>query len=129
MKILRFNDDRIGILKNGDRVVDVSDTIKYRVEKGPQRAIEEVIEGFDSQRREYEQIVSRESGTPLSNVKLLVPIPRPSKCLAAFSNYADSPDRKPATMYNEYSHKAPELLGPEGTVQLLDSPPVAVFQP
>ncbi len=33
MKILRFNDDRIGILKNGDRVVDVSDTIKYRSEK------------------------------------------------------------------------------------------------
>ena len=129
MKILRFNDDRIGVLKNGDRVVDVSDTIKYRAEKGAQRVIEEVIEGFDSRRREYEQIVSRESGTPLSKVKLLVPIPRPSKCLAAFSNYADSPDRKPATMFNEYFHKAPELLGPEGTVQLLDIPPVAVFQP
>jgi len=129
MKILRFNDDRVGVLKNGDRVVDVSDTIKYRDEKGPQRVIEEVIEGFDSRRREYEQIASRESGTPLSNVKLLVPIPRPSKCLAAFSNYVDNPDRKPDTMHNEYFHKAPELLGPEGTVQLLDIPPVAVFQP
>ena len=129
MKILRFNDDRIGVLKNGDRVVDVSDTIKYRAEKGPQRVIEEVIENFDSLRREYEQITARESGTPLSNVKLLVPVPRPSKCLSAFSNYLDSPDRDPKTMHNEFFHKAPELLGPEGTVELLDIPPVVVFQP
>lgn len=129
MQILRFNDDRIGILKNGDKVVDVSDTIKYRIEKGPQRVIEEFIENFDSRRSEYERITAREAGTSLSNVKLLVPVPRPSKCLAAFSNYKDSPDRDPKTMHNEFFHKAPELLGPEGTVELLDIPPVVVFQP
>ena len=33
MKILRFNDDRIGVLKGEDRVVDVSGEISYRVEK------------------------------------------------------------------------------------------------
>jgi 2-keto-4-pentenoate hydratase/2-oxohepta-3-ene-1,7-dioic acid hydratase in catechol pathway len=129
MKILRFNDDRVGALKGGDKVVDLSDTIQYRIEKGPQRVIEEVIENFDARRVEYEQIVAREAGVPLSSVKLLVPVPRPSKCLAAFSNYKDSPDRDPSTMHNEFFHKAPELLGPEGTVELLDIPPVVVFQP
>jgi 2-keto-4-pentenoate hydratase/2-oxohepta-3-ene-1,7-dioic acid hydratase in catechol pathway len=65
----------------------------------------------------------------LSTVKLLAPIPRPSKCLAAFVNYLDRPDQKPENMPNEYFYKAPELVGPEGTVELLDIPPVAVFQP
>ena len=35
MKILRFNDDRVGGLKNGANVVDVSGIIQHRVEKGP----------------------------------------------------------------------------------------------
>jgi len=35
MKILRFNDDRIGILKNGTHVIDVSYTISHRAERGP----------------------------------------------------------------------------------------------
>ena len=29
MKILRFNDDRVGILKDGDKVVDVSDAVSH----------------------------------------------------------------------------------------------------
>src|SRR5436305_571262 len=87
MKILRFNDDRIGVLKGEDRVVDVSGEISYRVEKGPKRAIEEVIEGFEHYRDKFQRIVDRENGVPLSTVKLLAPIPQPNKCLAAFANY------------------------------------------
>lgn len=36
MKILRFNDDRIGVMK-GDNAADVSDTVRARKAKGPQR--------------------------------------------------------------------------------------------
>lgn len=128
MKILRFNDDRIGVLKNGNHVVDVSGAIKYRTEKGPQRVMEEVIEEFGVYRKEFEAIVAREGGVPLSNVKLLAPIPRPSKCLAAFVNYLDRPDRTVDNLPPEFFYKAPELLGPEGTVELLDIPPVMVYQ-
>lgn len=129
MKILRFNDDRIGILKNETEVVDVSDAITYRVEKGPQRVIEEIIENFGSFRPKFEQSAAQKSGVPLSSVKLLAPIPRPSKCLAAFVNYVDRPDRSPDTLPNEYFYKAPELVGPEGTVELPDIPAVVVYQP
>ena len=97
MKILRFDDDRVGVLKDGDRVVDVSGTIDYRVEKGPQRVMEEVISEFDSLRPRFESLVSESDGVPLSSVKLLAPMPRPGKCLAAFVNYLDSPDRKKET--------------------------------
>lgn len=129
MKILRFNDDRIGVLKKEGQVADVSEAIAYRTEKGPQRVVEEIIEKFDNFRPEFERIAGRQNGVALNSVKLLAPIHRPSKCLAAFVNYVDRPDRSPETLPNEYFHKAPELLGPEGTVELLDLPPVVVFQP
>ena len=87
MKILRFNDDRIGISKDGESVVDVSDTISYRTEKGAHRAMEEFIERFGSAQKEIEQTASRGKAIPLNSVKLLAPIPRASKCLAAFVNY------------------------------------------
>lgn len=129
MKLLRFNDDRIGVLRDENHVVDVSGTITSRRAKGPQRVIEDIIENFRRYRRKFERIVDRESGVPLSSVKLLAPIPRPSKCLAAFVNYLDRPDRSVDHLPNEYFYKAPELVGPEGTVELLDIPPVLVYQP
>ena len=129
MKIVRFNDDRIGVLKNENEVVDVSEVISHRTEKGSQRVIEEVIERFALLRPEFERIAAKGKGLSLSGIKLLAPIPRPSKCLAAFVNYLDRPDQKPENMPNEYFYKAPELVGPEGTVELLDIPPVTVFHP
>ena len=39
MKILRFNDDRVGVIKNENMVVDVSDTVSARKAKGPQRVM------------------------------------------------------------------------------------------
>jgi 2-keto-4-pentenoate hydratase/2-oxohepta-3-ene-1,7-dioic acid hydratase in catechol pathway len=129
MRILRFNDDQVGVVKDDDRVVDVSSAIYYRVEKGPKRVIEEVIEDFEEYREKFQQIANRESGVPLSSVRLLVPIPQPNKCLAAFVNYLDRPDRTVESLTIEYFYKAPELVGPEGTIELADIPPVTVFHP
>ena len=128
MKILRFNDDRVGILKDGDKVVDVSDAVSHRVEKGPQNVMEEIIDKFDSYRKEFEQTASRQPGVPLNSVKLLAPVPRPSKCLAAFVNYLDRPDRSADSLPIDFFYKAPELVGPGGTIELLDIPAVVVFQ-
>lgn len=128
MKILRFNDDQIGILKNGDHVVDVSGVISHRAERGPQRVMEVLIGDFDNYRGEIEKISNREDGVPLSGVKLLAPIPRPSKCLAAFVNYLDKPGRTVESLVIEFFHKSPELVGPEGEIELRDIPPVVVFQ-
>ena len=57
MKILRFNDDRIGVIKNDNMVVDVSDTVSSRKAKGPQRVMEEIIEGWRKYRRRFEKIL------------------------------------------------------------------------
>ena len=93
MKILRYDDDRIGVIKNNDRVVDVSDAISARKAKGPQRVMEEIIEGWRKYRRRFEKIMNEQEGVPLSSVQIRAPLPRPSKCIAAFSNYIDRPER------------------------------------
>ena len=130
MKILRFDDDRVGVLKGDDQVVDVSVIISYRVEKGPQRVMEELIEGFDIFREKIEAIVACESGIPLSSVKLLAPLPRPGKCIAAFVNYLpDMTDVEVENIPSEFFFKNNEFIGPQGTIELLDIPPVTVTHP
>src|SRR5512140_2281111 len=129
MKLLRFNDDRIGVLKSADTCVDVSEVISHRKERGPQRVMEELIENFAFYRGAIDQIVARAVELPLGEIKLLAPIPRPSKCLAAFVNYVDSPERKLENLPNEFFHKAPELLGPDGTIELMDLPAVKEVNP
>ncbi len=129
MKILRFNDDRIGILKNDSHVVDISAIISHREERGPQRTMEVLIENFDDLRGEIDRMVAASDGVPLASVKLLVPLPRPSKVLGAFLNYLDAPDRKLELLPNEFFHKAPELLGPEGDIIFRDLAPVKECTP
>ena len=129
MKILRFNDDRIGVIKDGNMVVDVSDSVSARKAKGPQRVMEEIIEGWRKYRRRFEKIMAEQSGVPLDSVQLRCPLPRPSKCIAAFSNYIDRPERTADNFPNEYFYKSPDLVGPDGTVELRDIPASVVYQP
>jgi 2-keto-4-pentenoate hydratase/2-oxohepta-3-ene-1,7-dioic acid hydratase in catechol pathway len=129
LKILRFNDDRVGIVKSDNRVVDVSDTVSSRKAKGPQRVMEEIIEGWRTYRRRFEKVMAEQEGIPLGGVTLLAPLPRPSKCLAAFVNYLDRPDRSLDSLPNEYFYKSPDLVGPGGAVELVDIPAAVVFQP
>ena len=129
MKILRFNDDRVGVLKDGDLVADISDVISHRDIRGPQGVMEELIGNFDGYKSRIEDMVAAADGVPLAEVTLLVPVPRPSRCLAAFVNYLDSSERTVENLPNEFFHKAPELVGPGGTVVLPDMDQVFVFQP
>src|SRR5258706_3826523 len=84
LKILRFNDDRIGVIKNDNRVVDVSDTVSARKAKGPERVMEEIIEGWRKYRRRFEKVLAAQEGVPLDSVQLHSPLARPGKFLAAF---------------------------------------------
>jgi len=79
VKILRFNDDRVGVIKNGDMVVDVSNSVSSRKAKGGQRVMEEIIAGWRKYRRRFEKILAEQDGVPLSSVQLLCPLPRPER--------------------------------------------------
>ena len=126
MKLLCFNDNRMGVLK-GDNVVDVSGALSHFGIKPLEQQVEEVIDGFGSYKTKFEEIVARESGTPVGSVNLLPPIPRPQKVIAAFVNYKDRPDRQ--NIPAEFFYKSPSgIVGPGGTIELPDIPEVVVFQ-
>jgi len=127
MQILRFNGDRVGVLKDGKTVVDISDLISHREFRGPQGVMDELIGKFATYRPQIEKLVAAGAGVPLASVKLLSPLARPSRVLAAFVNYLDRPDRTVDSVPMEFFHKAPELVGPEGTIALPDIEPVVEF--
>ncbi len=126
MKILRFDDDRVGVLKGDDKVVDVSGLIAQREYRGPQGTIGELIENFATYKPEIEKFLTTESGKLLSDVTLLAPLARPSNVFAAFANYLDQ-GRTPDMLTKEFFHKSPDLIGPEGTIELPDLEPVSVY--
>src|SRR6266542_3739700 len=110
-------------------VVDVSDSVSARKAKGPQRVMEEIIEGWRKYRRRFEKILAQQEGVPLSSVELRSPLARPGKCIAAFSNYIDRPGRTADNFPHEYFYKSPDLVGPGEAVELRDIPAAVVYQP
>ncbi len=87
MRICRFDNDRLGVVI-GDRVHDVSaaqDEIRRAAPydmKG-----DAVIAALPAWRPRLEQMAAAVAGKPLAQVKLLPPVARPSKVMAAPTNY------------------------------------------
>ena len=88
MKICRFDDDRLGVVI-GDMVHDVTkaqDEIRAAARydmKG-----DAVIAALPQWRDALEEMAAKAPGKPVSAVKLLSPVARPSKTMAAPANYA-----------------------------------------
>jgi 2-keto-4-pentenoate hydratase/2-oxohepta-3-ene-1,7-dioic acid hydratase in catechol pathway len=88
MKICRFDDDRLGVVI-GDMVHDVTKaqdeiraTARYDM-KG-----DAVIAALPQWRKRLEEMAAKAPGKTVSAVKLLSPVARPSKAMAAPVNYA-----------------------------------------
>ena len=89
MRITRFDDGKIGIVV-GSRIVDVSDVVNKvlttDVHAWPPVAMNQLIANFAQWRGALEDAAQRE-GQPLSQVKLLTPVPAASKVIAYPINY------------------------------------------
>ena len=87
MRICRFDNDRLGVIR-GDMVHDVSaaqDEIRAAARydmKG-----DAVIAALPAWRERLEKMAASAPGKPLAQVKLLPPVARPSKVMAAPTNY------------------------------------------
>jgi 2-keto-4-pentenoate hydratase/2-oxohepta-3-ene-1,7-dioic acid hydratase in catechol pathway len=128
MKILRYDDDRLGLV-NGDTVVDASGLVPFREHRGPQGAVEFLISGFDELRPRLATLLEAGEKRPLSSVRHRSPLARPSRVLAAFVNYWNDPDRSGGRKPLEFFHKSPHLIGPGGAIELRDIEAVVEFQP
>jgi 2-keto-4-pentenoate hydratase/2-oxohepta-3-ene-1,7-dioic acid hydratase in catechol pathway len=87
MRICRFDNDRLGVVI-GDRVHDVTaaqDEIR-RTARYDMRG-DAVIAALPTWRRRLEEMAAKVAGKPLAEVGLLPPVARPSKLMAAPTNY------------------------------------------
>jgi 2-keto-4-pentenoate hydratase/2-oxohepta-3-ene-1,7-dioic acid hydratase in catechol pathway len=85
MKIARFGDDRIGIVGDGT-IVDVTRAAGSEPGEWPPVAMNRLIANFAALRPKLES-AAREKGVALDSVRLLTPVPWPSKIIAYPVNY------------------------------------------
>jgi 2-keto-4-pentenoate hydratase/2-oxohepta-3-ene-1,7-dioic acid hydratase in catechol pathway len=87
MRICRFDNDRLGIIR-GDMVHDVS-AAQDEIRKGARYDMrgDAVIAALPQWRERLEKMAASAPGKPLSQVRLLPPVARPSKLMAAPTNY------------------------------------------
>lgn len=87
MKLCRYDNDRLGVVI-GDQVHDVTKAQDEIRAKAPYAAYADaVIAALPEWRGKIEQMAKAAPGKPLSSVKLLSPIARPPKVMAAPVNY------------------------------------------
>src|ERR1700674_2337943 len=87
MKLCRFDEDRLGVVV-GDKVHDVTDAQK-EIRAGARYDMkgDAVIAALPAWRKRMENMAPKAPGKPVSQVKLISPVARPSKTMAAPTNY------------------------------------------
>src|SRR5882757_3255143 len=116
MKLCRFDEDRLGVVI-GDMVHDVTapqDEIRKSARydmKG-----DAVIAALPTWRPRIEEMAKTVAGKPLSSVKLLSPIARPSKTMAAPTNYKKHIEemRSRTDLPREATQRQPPDIGKAG---------------
>ena len=87
MRLCRYDDDRLGVVM-GDQVHDVTpaqDEIRRAARYDMMG--DAVVAALPEWRGRIEEMAKKAPGKPLSQVKLLPPVARPSKVMAAPTNY------------------------------------------
>lgn len=121
MKILRFNDGRVGI-SDGLKVVDVSSLCGAGAGEWPPVGINRLIREFDALRPQLERLLHREAGLPIESVRLQTPVPWPNKLMAYPVNYHDHAremaSRGLASVQGYFLKSSSSLVGPADSIDL-----------
>jgi len=117
MRIVMFDEDRIGIVGNDETVVDITDLLEQFEPLGPEDLLPDLITHFDDLRGELERRAAAGGGLPLAEARLRSPLTRPSKIICLMGNYREGTDR-PLQILDLF-FKSPEMItGPGDTVIL-----------
>ena len=134
MKIVRFNHlsdaadeaPHVGLLRD-DGVVNVASAIYALPANTPQQQMESLIDNFEALRPALEQILEDGPVTPLDEVQLRAPLPRPSKLLNCIGNYWEHAQRE-ARPLNMFLKSPDAVIGDGDTVVLPNNTSPYMFQ-
>ena len=126
MKLLHFNDFRLGVLK-GDQVVDVTPVIANIPHSGPGDRMNSVIANFADLRPRIEAAVAAGSGVPVGSVRIRPPVPKPTNIECMAVNYMEDGTLKEPAAINAF-HKSPGCIIGHGDTMVLPDFPASVFE-
>jgi 2-keto-4-pentenoate hydratase/2-oxohepta-3-ene-1,7-dioic acid hydratase in catechol pathway len=126
MKLLYFNDYRLGVLK-GERVVDVTSVVQNVPHTGPGNLIIGVIERWSDLRGPIDKAAASGSGLPVAQVKMRPPLPKPVNIDCMAVNYMEDGTRKEPAPINAF-HKSPGCVVGHGDTVLLPDIALSIFE-
>src|SRR4029078_10393364 len=127
MKILYFDDFKLGVLKGDNTVVDVSAVVKDIPHIGPGDLISGLIESFLSYRSKLEQAAAQGQGIPLASVRIRPPLPKPTNIDCMAVNYMEDGTRSSPPPINAF-HKSPSAIIGNGDTMVLPDAPATIFE-
>jgi len=126
MKIMCFNDHRIGVIK-GERVVDIMSVIQNVPHTGPGDLMNGMIARFPDLRARIEAAVAAGDGPPVAQVKIRPPLPKPVNIECMAVNYMEDGTRAAPAPINAF-HKAPSCIVGHGDTMVLPDIPATIFE-
>ncbi|MBI4204030.1 MAG: fumarylacetoacetate hydrolase family protein, partial [Betaproteobacteria bacterium] len=126
MKLLYFNDFRLGVLK-GDAVVDVSQVVRDVPHTGPHNLISGLIERFSDYRAALEKAAAAGKGVAVSGVKIRPPLPKPYNIDCMAVNYMEDGTRPEPAPINAFHKSASGVIG-DGDTTVLPDVPAIIFE-
>ena len=119
MKLMHFNDFRLGVLK-GDQVVDVTSVVANITHVGPGDRMNSLIAHFGDFRARLEAAAASGTGVPVASVRIRPPVPKPTNIECMAVNYMEDGTLKEPSPINAF-HKSPGcIIGPGDTMVLPD---------
>jgi 2-keto-4-pentenoate hydratase/2-oxohepta-3-ene-1,7-dioic acid hydratase in catechol pathway len=126
MKIVCFDDYRLGVLKDATALVDIMPVVRDAAQGDPRLLINAVIEKFAQYRGAIEQAVASGKTIPLASVKLRPPVPRPGNIDCMAVNYVEEMFPTPPPI-NGF-HKSPNAIIGPGDTMVLPDVPATIFE-
>ncbi|MBS0643897.1 MAG: fumarylacetoacetate hydrolase family protein [Proteobacteria bacterium] len=120
MKLAFFDDFKLGVVK-GDAIHDVTSAVRDIPHVGPGDLISSVIARWSDCKGRIESAATG-SGTPLANVRLRPPLPRPGNIVCMAVNYMENGTLAKPAPINAFHKAANAIIGPGDTMVLPDVP-------
>jgi 2-keto-4-pentenoate hydratase/2-oxohepta-3-ene-1,7-dioic acid hydratase in catechol pathway len=126
MKLLFFDDFKLGVLK-GESVVDISDVVKDIPHTEPGNLISGLIAQFSDYQGRIERAVAQGQGTPVSQVRIRPPLPKPYNIVCMAVNYMEDGTRDEPAPINAFQKSPLSVIG-DGDTMVLPDMPATIFE-
>ena len=127
MKLLYFDDFKLGVLKGDNTVVDVSAVVRDIPHTGPGDLMNGLIERFAAYRAKLEAAAASGQGVALASVRIRPPLPKPANIDCMAVNYMEDGTRSAPAPINAFNKSASAIIG-NGDTMVLPDVPASIFE-